>query len=156
MSDAIAMQLTGIAAGTGRRSMDRQAERSPMSYATPEFQGDAIYNINCTGDACVGDEVRFQRAIFAGSFTKPKFAGFETVTGEIIADSYGRVKQQHTFTILTTSGSKTLIKGRNLYANGTWRKRWVDEEQRLKALVEKHHRGAHARNARADRIATAV
>ncbi len=47
-----------------------------MTYITAEFKGDDIYLINCTGDACVGDEIAFERAIFGGSFRSPKFIGF--------------------------------------------------------------------------------
>jgi hypothetical protein len=119
-----------------------------MSFQEPDFKGDAIYTINATGDCCVGDEVRFQRALFSGSFRNPKFAGFELVTAKIIKDSYGSEKQQHTFTLETEDGETTLIKGRNLYKNGVYRKKWEDESQRKKALDEKHERGSSARHQR--------
>jgi len=109
------------------------------------FSGDEEFNINCTGDACVGDEVRFSRAVFSGSFRKPKFCGYEIVTGKIIADSYGAAKQQHTFTIALECGQKTLIKGRNLYKNGVFRRAWADERARDAVLDEKHSRGEIAR-----------
>jgi hypothetical protein len=114
------------------------------------------YSIKATGDACVGDEVAFERAIFTGSFRRPKFAGMELVIGKIIADSYGSRKQQHTFTILLQDGRKTFIKGRNLYANGLYRKPWADEKARYAALEEKHARGAAARETREWRKATGV
>lgn len=110
------------------------------------------YTINATGDACVGDEVAFERAVFAGSFRRPKFVGTKLVVGKIIADSYGSRKQQHTFTILLQDGRKTFIKGRNLYANGLYRKPWADEGARRAALEEKHERGAAAREARQWRL----
>lgn len=121
-----------------------------MTYTDPTYAGDDEYSIRCTGDACVGDEVRFERATFTGgSFgrfrSKPKFAGFETVTGKIVRDSYGADKQQHTFTIEHSDGSTLRIKGRNLYANGTWRKPWADERERHAVLNEKHTRGDRAR-----------
>jgi len=109
------------------------------------------YTIDCTGDACVGDEVEFERAIFSGSFRKPKFVGTETIRGKIIFDSYGAQKQQHTFTLLLENGEKTLIKGRNLYRNGCRRKPWDDEGKRSLVLAEKHERGNCARNARENR-----
>lgn len=119
-----------------------------MSYQISEFKGDAIYNIDCTGDAVVGDEVRFERATFSGSFRNAKFAGFEQISGRIVKDSYGMDKQQHTFTIELADGSTLRIKGRNLYANGTFRKQWADESMRGAVADEKHTRGEAARRAR--------
>jgi hypothetical protein len=107
--------------------------------------------IDCTGDAVIGDYVKFDRAVFTGSFKKPKFSHYETVEGKIIRDSYGTDKQQHTFTIELPDGSTTRIKGRNLYRNGCVRKPWEDESLRLEALAEKHQRGDSAREARANR-----
>ncbi|MCA2999654.1 MAG: hypothetical protein ING75_13745 [Rhodocyclaceae bacterium] len=122
-----------------------------MQHETNTYSGDAEYRIPCTGDVVVGDHVRFDRAVFSGSFRKPVFDGFERVTAEIIADSYGQAKQQHTFSLLLPDGTKILIKGRNLYRNGVWRKPWPDEALRAAALHEKHARGNHARRARSRR-----
>ncbi len=86
-----------------------------------EFEGNEEYSIDTTGDCVVGDEVAFERTVFFGKcwgrHAKPKFQGFEFVTGRIVKDSYGAAKQQHTFTLELPSGDKTLIKGRNLYRN---------------------------------------
>lgn len=98
-----------------------------MAYQISEYNGDNEYSVSCTGDAVTGDEVRFERATFSGSFRNAKFAGFEQITGKIVKDSYGKDKQQHTFTLELADGSKLMIKGRNLYANGTWRKPWENE-----------------------------
>lgn len=122
-----------------------------MTYQTSTFNGDELFSINCTGDACVGDRVAFERATFSGSFRNAKFAGFELVVGEIVKDSYGADKQQHTFTLLRDDGSTLRIKGRNLYANGLYRQAWGDEAARKAALNEKHIRGDAARAARAER-----
>ncbi len=122
-----------------------------MSYEKSTFAGDEIYSIPCTGDAVLGDEVSFERATFSGSFRRPKFDGFERVSGKIVADSYGAGKQQHTFTLETETG-KVMIKGRNLYANGTWRKPWADESARNLVADEKHARGGAAPAARATRL----
>jgi hypothetical protein len=124
-----------------------------MSYHYSTYRGDEVYNIDCTGDCVTGDQVCFERAKFTGSWRKPKFAGFEKIEGKIINDSYGAQKQQHTFTLLLDSGEKLLIKGRNLYANGTWRKPWDDEGDRDAALDEKHDRGDAAREKRSIRKA---
>lgn len=122
-----------------------------MTYEISEFKGDETYRINCTGDACVGDEVAFERATFSGSFRNPRFDGFERIYGKIIKDSYGREKQQHTFTLLLENGLNMRIKGRNLYANGTFRKKWDDESKRDILLKDKHKRGDEAREARRER-----
>jgi hypothetical protein len=119
-----------------------------MGYQTPTFAGDDIYNVNCTGDAVTGDEVRFERATFSGSFRNAKFAGFERITGKIINDSYGRDKQQHTFTIELETGEKLMIKGRNLYKEALYRKAWGEASLRHEVADEKHARGDMARTER--------
>ena len=127
-----------------------------MPYQESGYNGDADYTINCTGDAASGDHVRFQQAVFSGSFRNAKFSHFELISGEIIKDSYGADKQQHTFTLLLADGSKKLIKGRNLYKNGVWRKPWHDEALRTVALDGKHKRGDKARAAREYRLAGGI
>lgn len=116
------------------------------------FIGDMDHNIDCTGDVCVGDHVVFERATFTGSFRNARFSGFELVRGEVVSDSYGAKTQQHTFTLLSDDGSTLRIKGRNLYANGTYRKPWADESLRKLSLDEKHVRGGVARAVRRARI----
>jgi hypothetical protein len=106
------------------------------------------YTIDCTGDVVTGDEVEFERATFTGSWRRPKFAGMETVRGRIVNDSYGAAKQQHTFTLELPDGTKTTIKGRNLYRNGCHRKPWPNEADREAARAEKHDRGNIARQRR--------
>lgn len=49
-----------------------------------------------------------------------------------------------------------MIKGRNLYANETYRKLWADEFQRSLAADEKHIRGTNARAAREYRLESGV
>lgn len=122
-----------------------------MAYEVSTYRGDDEYPICCTGDAVVGDEIRFERAEFGGSYKRPVFLRFELVTGKIVADSYGADKQQHTFTVALPNGSKTRIKGRNLYREGVWRKAWPDESKRLLVADEKHKRGDVARAQRAMR-----
>lgn len=109
------------------------------------FVGDSVYHINCTGDVCVGDQVKFSRAVFSGSYRSPKFSHMEVVEGLVCADSYGSDKGQHTFTIDLGDGVKTFIKGRNLYRNGVYRKPWDNEELRKEVLAEKHKRGSAVR-----------
>lgn len=52
-----------------------------MSYHDSTYSGDDEYSANCTGDAVRGDQVRFERATFSGSYRSPKFAGFEAANG---------------------------------------------------------------------------
>lgn len=122
-----------------------------MIYEISNYTGDTIYSINSTGDCVVGDKVCFERATFSGSFRNAKFAGFERIEATIVRDSYGKDKQQHTFTLQLKDGSTLRIKGRNLYANGTYRAPWHNEVLRQSALNEKHYRGDAARAERAER-----
>ena len=119
-----------------------------MPYHESTYSGDDDYHINCTGDCVVGDEVRFERAVFSGSFRRPTFVGFEIITAKIVNDSYGPDKQQHTFSLKTEDGDNILIKGRNLYRNGVYRKPWEDEAARDIIVDEKHKRGDAARTER--------
>ncbi|XP_074559113.1 uncharacterized protein LOC141815048 isoform X3 [Curcuma longa] len=86
--------------------------------------------INCTGDVC---------------------------KGLVVKESYGAVKQQHTFTVevLWSRGKNALppmfpllVKGRNLYRLKTFRQPWSNERERSEVLAEKHQRGAVARHIR--------
>lgn len=108
------------------------------------------FPINCKGDCCVGDEVVFIEAVFEGTYPNNKLSHYQFVTAKIIKDSYGKQKQQHTFTLETKKGRK-LIKGRNLYRYLTRRKPWLNEDHRKIVLAEKHSRGNEARKMRAIR-----
>jgi hypothetical protein len=112
------------------------------------------YTRTCTGDVVIGDTIEFTEAVFGGSYRKPTFLGERTVRAHVTKDSYGAGKQQHTFSMevidsdgydALPTGKKIRRKGRNVYRNGTMRKPWVDESERLAACDEKHTRGGHAR-----------
>ncbi len=137
---------------------------SPPSSASRRaaFRGKGVIMVDCTGDVIVGDEIRFTEGVFGGSFRKPKFLGERIITAEVMKDSYGRAKQQHTFTLRVIAcgglqpleaGQVTRRKGRNIYRNGTERKLWADEAVREAAREEKHDRGDRARTAREARRA---
>ena len=115
------------------------------------YTGDDEYSINCTGDVVTGDSVRFERSVFTGTYRNAHFAGFERITGVIIRDSYGKDKQQHTFTLELPDGHLMRIKGRNLYKETCWRTPWEDESSRGVVLDEKHRRGDVAREIRNER-----
>ncbi|KAJ9179436.1 hypothetical protein P3X46_011224 [Hevea brasiliensis] len=122
--------------------------------------------LDCKGDACTGDVVMFEQNVYelydiASRSARGPPCGTRIVAGRIVKESYGAVKQQHTFTIevLWSKGEKPLcplhpllIKGRNLYRLKTLRQRWENEEERRKILIEKHSRGSLARCARETRI----
>lgn len=101
------------------------------------------YTENVTGDVATGDQVIFARATFEGSYKRPRFAGIEVISGKVVADSYGKAKQQHTFTISTSKGSMR-IKGRNLYSIAVFAKSRCAEERQA-SLDDKHKRGDRAR-----------
>lgn len=119
-----------------------------------------LFTIDCTGDAVTGDVILFAEAVFGGSYRKPRFLGERRVIAEIVADSYGAARQQHTFTLTVIDsdgydplprGLRTTRKGRNVYKDGTKRTPWPDEAARRREAGEKHARGDAARAARDER-----
>jgi len=123
-----------------------------MTYTTPPTLPADLYPCDCRGDAVVGDNIVFAKARFAGSFRRPRFDGYEIIEAVIVGDSYGRGRQQHTFTLKLADGSTIKIKGRNLYANGLRRKAWTNETERETVLRDKHTRGDSARSERDRRL----
>jgi len=118
------------------------------------------YPIDATGDVVTGDTIKFTEAVFAGSFRKPIYLGDRVIEAEIIRDSYGAEKQQHTFTIrilrstgtdAVPVGTVTTRKGRNIYRRGVQRQIWQSEDARASEASEKHKRGDDARQAREQR-----
>ncbi|XP_051214913.1 uncharacterized protein [Lolium perenne] len=117
------------------------------------------FSINCKGDVCRGDAVLFKQKVHEKSGKRhSKCIGKRIVAGKVIKESYGKEKQQHTFTIQVfwSKGvgklpplNLLLVKGRNLYRMMTFRQSWTNEEDRSKALEEKHGRGDAARRVRA-------
>jgi hypothetical protein len=113
--------------------------------------------VDCTGDVVVGDTIRFSEAVWGGSHKSPKKLGDRIIEAEVVKDSYGALKQQHTFTLVVIKssgyqpldpGDKILRKGRNVYRSGCERLLWDDESNRGLAAKEKHQRGDAARRAR--------
>lgn len=110
-----------------------------------------------------GDTIKFTEAVFGGSFRKPRFIGERTITANVMRESYGAAKQQHTFTleVLECTGTEPLAvgtvtrrKGRNIYRNQVLRLLWNDEAARQVVTAEKHARGDLARAARDERISS--
>lgn len=117
--------------------------------------------MDITGDACVGDIVWFGKDEFSGSFRKPTFEGTRCIRAIITKESYGKDKQQHTFTMvpMISGTAKTAekgreacfsVKGRNLYKHFTYCEN-VGREGRGVLLDEKHIRGEAARRDRDER-----
>ncbi len=49
-----------------------------------------------------GDDVLFRQAVYAGFDVESRggmFLGYRTVAGRVVKESYGALKQQHTFTL---------------------------------------------------------
>ncbi len=108
---------------------------------------------DCDSNVCTGDMVFFARPVFTGSFRNAKLAGYEYIEARVISDSYGRKKQQHTFTLQRPDGERLLIKGRNLYGIFVLRQA-RDQKLRELALDEKYERSEEAhRRRQARRIA---
>lgn len=141
------------------RNVDNYRDREFLELKLNTYQKlTRAYKFKATGDCCKGDKIAFVKRIWRkekiNSYGKlaNRIVGYEIIEGEIIKESYGSKKQQHTFTVLLPNKEKLLIKGRNLYAVGVWRKEWANEADRLTALNEKHLRGGEARAARRERI----
>ncbi|CAN6206105.1 unnamed protein product [Urochloa humidicola] len=117
------------------------------------------FSINCKGDVCKGDAVLFKQKVYEKSGKRhANCIGKRIVAGKVIKESYGKEKQQHTFTIQVfwSKGAGKLpplhillVKGRNLYRMMTFRQPWENEAERLTVLEEKHSRGNDARRVRA-------
>ncbi|GMI68847.1 hypothetical protein HRI_000554000 [Hibiscus trionum] len=112
--------------------------------------------IDCTGDVCKGDVVLFNQKVYKkfDNISRRRLLGKRTIAGRVVKESYGKAKQQHTFTVevLWSKGTKKLpllfpllVKGRNLYKSRTYRQRWCDEAERRNVIAEKHKRGKAAR-----------
>jgi len=87
------------------------------------------YSIDCTGDCRIGDEIKFEKAVFKGDWRNPAFSHLETIEGKIVKIGKGPKTGQLTFTVETSSGHLR-IRARNLYRNGVFRKKWDDENAR--------------------------
>ena len=119
------------------------------------------YPVDTTGNVVVGDTIVFREGVFTGSHRNAKHKGDRIIEAKVVRDSYGKSKQQHTFSlkVIRSSGTdpvgkgKTIRrKGRNVYRNGTYRQRWSNEAARKEALEEKYSRGDAARAERAQRL----
>ncbi|GMI68846.1 hypothetical protein HRI_000553900 [Hibiscus trionum] len=120
------------------------------------FYPRSSFFIDCTGDVCKGDVVLFTQKVYKkfDNMSRRRLLGKRTIAGRVVKESYGKAKQQHTFTVevLWSKGTTKLpllfpllVKGRNLYKSRTYRQRWCDEAERRNVIAEKHKRGKAAR-----------
>lgn len=116
-----------------------------------------------SASVCQGDVIKFAEAVFAGSYRNARHVGERVIVCKVIKESYGELKQQHTFTlkVITSTGmepvkkGKTIRrKGRTIYRHGVERLVWNDEQHREAVAAEKHERGDVARAARTVRRLT--
>lgn len=99
------------------------------------FIGDETYNIRLNERiiierACIGDQVKFSRSVFSGSYGNAVFSGYKIAEGRITNASYGKIQKQLTYTLELVNAEKTFIKEKNLYKNGCFRRKWDDEKER--------------------------
>jgi len=114
------------------------------------------------GDIVSGDVIRYTEKVFDYGMKKSIYLGERTNTVEILKDSYGADRMQHTFTVRVVDsegyqaldrGTITRRKGRNLYrSEKLYRLEWKDESARQSARDEKHARGNAARTKKAQLI----
>ena len=118
--------------------------------------------VDATGDVVAGAKITYTEGVFEGSYRNPKHIGDRDIEAEVLRDSYGEEKQQHTFTlrVIASTGTQPVEvgkeirrKGRKIYRNGVARELWDDEATRDLACNEKHTRGDVAREARIERKA---
>jgi hypothetical protein len=148
---------------TPLRQIDLDAEKEKFqnrNITATQIMKSNEFTINCTGDVVAGDIIRFTEAVFSGSYKNPKYVGDRVIEANVLKESYGEEKQQHTFTLEITnssginpisSGEIIRRKGRNIYRNGTERQEWEDESLRHEVADEKHQRGDFARSVRRER-----
>lgn len=115
--------------------------------------------IECNGSIVHGDTIEWIEDVYGedrGIGYNPVL-GQRTNVGSVIKESYGKEKQQHTFTILIESsdgfrplpeGKEVLRKGRVLHRYNPKRKLWDNEETRRRVEDQKQIRGARARHIR--------
>ncbi len=92
-----------------------------MAYLPVRFRGDDKFSVQCRSLPDVGDEIKFSRPRYTGVYPNRKFLDWEVLTGRVVASSYGKKTNRHTFTILS-EGKKRTVQARTLYEHGFWRK----------------------------------
>ena len=118
---------------------------TPNKKATP-----APSNIKYTSDDChsikiprheavVGDYVCFLKNIYSGDYVSAtaKTDKQELIVGEIVHASHGYIVQKNFYTILLETGKKMVVTNYGLYANGVYRKEWLNEDKRAELLAVK-------------------
>lgn len=102
----------------------------------------------------VGTVIKFNEAVFGGSYFNSQRLGTRTITGTIVRESYGQKRGQHTFTIEVTKCTgyaadevlrrgKICRKGRNVYRDCRVISR---PENQAELAAEKAQRAAEAKD----------
>jgi len=92
-----------------------------MAYLPVKFRGDSEFSIQCRRLPDIGEEIKFSRPRYVGAYPNRKFLDWEVLTGRVVASSYGKKTNRHTFTLLS-EGKKRTVQARTLFENGFWRK----------------------------------
>lgn len=118
------------------------------------------YQFNAVGDCRPGDLIAFVKRLSArgavsrhGAFGN-LVSGYQIVEGQIVKEFGANDSRQHTFTVLMECGERVLIKARNLYAVGVWRKAWSDESQRAEITSKRNNRTIASQQSVTDRPET--
>ena len=101
---------------------------------------DLDYLYDCKGNACAGDTISFYKELWLSS----KLCGTAKLYGKIIQEFYND-NGRHEFNIVLHNGVGITIRGRDLYNYELKRMPWIDEQERVRVLEEKHLRGAITR-----------
>ena len=107
-----------------------------MSFQNSTFRGDGDYSRQVTKNAAViGDELRFERAIFGRCESTMKFDEFELVTGTVVDITRARASGRLTYTLALLSGEELVIRGLTLFKQPVCRRVWKDEAERRDAAL---------------------
>lgn len=93
-----------------------------MAFIQVRFTGDKEFDVPCRRLPDIGEEIKFSRPCYVGPYPNRRFIGYEVLTGQVVASSYGAKTHRHTFTVLSAEGKKRLVQARTLLENGCWRK----------------------------------
>jgi hypothetical protein len=108
-------------------------------HGIANYEGDQDYKIYCNGEACVGDEVAFRRAIFKFQAGVAVHSHYQLTLAKIKNQTMSPAGQI-SYTLELCDGKNSRISERNLYSQQLFRKPWEDEEARDVLAAEKRKR----------------
>ena len=92
---------------------------------------DKSYSIQCVGDAVVGDEISFNRALFKFICGQVVFDRGEIFSGRIIKET------DKCYILETKNGKQKIISQKVMFREKLFRKSWIVESDREKLAIEK-------------------